>query len=133
MTDERTARRENPPASAMPCVQTPPAPAGEGVDTATLAHNIATLHQRRALLTAYIREHLQEGIDYYTLTLGGKVAKPSLSKAGSEKFVQLFQVVFAHAGNNEIPWTRGDLYDAGGVRAGHGGPPGQAGPASPAS
>jgi cyclopropane-fatty-acyl-phospholipid synthase len=25
-------------------------------------------------------------------------------------FMHLFQVVFAHAGNNEIPWTRGDLY-----------------------
>jgi hypothetical protein len=58
----------------------------------TLAHHIATWHQRRALLTAYIQEHLQEGIDYYTLTLGGKVAKPSLSKAGSEKFLHVFQV-----------------------------------------
>ena len=92
MTDERTARREDPPASALPCAQTPPAPAGDGGDTATLVHTIATWHQRRALLTAYIREHLQEGIDYYTLTLGGKVAKPSLSKAGSEKFLHVFQV-----------------------------------------
>jgi hypothetical protein len=62
------------------------------MDATTLAHNIATWHQWRALLTAYIQEHLQEGRDYYTLTLGGKVAKPSLSKAGSEKFLHVFQV-----------------------------------------
>jgi hypothetical protein len=67
-------------------------PDGEERNATTLEHTIATWHQQRALLTTYIREHLQEGIDYYTLTVGGKVAKPSLSKAGSEKFVQLFQV-----------------------------------------
>jgi hypothetical protein len=44
------------------------------------------------MLTAYIREHLQEGVDYYVLTVGGKGSKPSLSKAGSEKFLHLFQV-----------------------------------------
>ena len=79
-------------ASAMPCMLTQGAAAGEGVEATTLEQNIASWHQRRALLTAYIREHLQEGIDYYTLTMGGKVAKPSLSKAGSEKFLHLFQV-----------------------------------------
>ena len=82
MTDERTARREDPPPSALPCVLTQPGPSEAGRDATTLAHNIATWHQWRALLTAYIQEHLQEGRDYYTLTLGGKVAKPSLSKAG---------------------------------------------------
>ena len=92
MTDERNEVREDAPASAMPCVQTPPAPAGEGVDATTLEQHIATWHQRRAMLTAYIREHLQEGIDYYTLTISGKGSKPSLSKAGSEKFLHLFQV-----------------------------------------
>jgi cyclopropane-fatty-acyl-phospholipid synthase len=33
--------------------------------------------------------------------------------------VQLFQVVFAHGGSNQVPWTRADLYDgrpAGGLR-----------------
>jgi hypothetical protein len=62
------------------------------VDPTTLEQNIATWHQMRAVLTAYITEHLQEGIDYYTLTIGGKVPKPSLSQAGSEKFLRLFNV-----------------------------------------
>jgi hypothetical protein len=35
---------------------------------------------------------MQEGIDYYTLMIGGKVSKPSLSKAGSEKFLSLFNL-----------------------------------------
>jgi hypothetical protein len=62
------------------------------VDPTTLEQNIATWHQMRAVLTAYITAHLQEGIDYYTLTIGGKASKPSLSKAGSEKFLRLFNV-----------------------------------------
>ena len=92
MTDEHNKESEETPASTMPCVLTQMEPEGEGGNATTLEHTIAAWHQQRALLTTYIREHLQEGIDYYTLTVGGKVAKPSLSKAGSEKFVQLFQV-----------------------------------------
>jgi hypothetical protein len=92
MADERHEGRDDALVSTPPGVLTPLVPAGEGSDTTTLEHTLATWHRRRALLTAYIRAHLQEGIDYYTLTRGGKVAKPSLSKAGSEKFLQLFRV-----------------------------------------
>jgi hypothetical protein len=62
------------------------------IDPTQLAGHIAHWTQQRALLTAYIRQHLQEGIDYYTIILGNKVAKPSLSKAGSEKFLSLFNL-----------------------------------------
>ena len=64
----------------------------DDIDSAPLAGNIAHWTQQRALLTSYIRQHLQEGIDYYTIILGNKVAKPSLSKAGSEKFLSLFNL-----------------------------------------
>jgi hypothetical protein len=62
------------------------------IDPPTLAHQIAHWTQMRALLTAYIRQHMTEGIDYYTLLVGGKPTKPSLSKAGSEKFLSLFNL-----------------------------------------
>lgn len=47
--------------------------------------------EKRKLLAEYIKENLREGIDYYTITFkDGKVSKPTLSKAGSEKFLSLF-------------------------------------------
>ena len=61
-------------------------------DPTTLEQNITNLHQMRVLLTAYMSQHMQEGSDYYTLTMGGKAAKPSLSKAGSEKILRLLNV-----------------------------------------
>src|SRR5205823_12235808 len=62
------------------------------IDPTTLELKITNWNQMRTLLTAYISQNLKEGIDYYTLTIGGKVSKPSLSKAGSEKFLSLFNV-----------------------------------------
>src|SRR5262249_41594283 len=62
------------------------------VDPATLGLKITNWNQMRALLMAYISQNMQEGIDYYTLTVGGKESKPSLSKAGSEKFLSLFNL-----------------------------------------
>src|SRR5919202_4666922 len=64
------------------------------VDPTTLELKIASWNQMRALLTAYISQNMQEGVDYYTLIIGGKESKPSLSKAGSEKFLSLFNSVF---------------------------------------
>jgi hypothetical protein len=92
MEDERHEGREEPSAPATPHGLARLTPAVDVVDPTTLEQNMANWHQMRALLTAYILEHLQEGIDYYTLTIGGKVSKPSLSKAGSEKFLSLFNV-----------------------------------------
>jgi hypothetical protein len=89
MDDERPEGLTDPPTLATPPVL---ARLAAVVDLATLEQNMANWHKMRALLTAYILEHLQEGIDYYTLTIGGKVSKPSLSKAGSEKFLSLFHL-----------------------------------------
>jgi hypothetical protein len=61
-------------------------------DPTTLEQKIRTWNHRRTVLTAYINEHMKEGIDYYTLTIDGKVSKPSLSKAGSEKILSLLNV-----------------------------------------
>jgi len=44
----------------------------------------------RAFLEAFVKEHLVEGTDYYTMVIGGRETTPSLSKAGSEKFLKLF-------------------------------------------
>ena len=92
MDDERHEACADTPAPATPHGLAQRAPAVDVVDPTTLAQTMATWHQMRAMLTAYISEHLQEGIDYYTLTIGGQVSKPSLSKAGSEKFLRLFNV-----------------------------------------
>jgi hypothetical protein len=62
------------------------------MDPTTLEQQITHWNQMRALLTAYIRQNMHEGIDYYTLLLGGRPSKPSLSKAGSEKFLGLFNL-----------------------------------------
>src|SRR5262245_11497037 len=62
------------------------------VDPTTLELKIANWNQMRTLLTAYISQNMKEGIDYYTLTIGGKESKPSLSKAGSETFLSLFNL-----------------------------------------
>jgi hypothetical protein len=70
----------------------PRGPAVNVIDPALLEGKIAHWTQMRVLLTDYIRQHMQEGIDYYTLMIGGKVSKPSLSKAGSEKFLSLFNL-----------------------------------------
>ena len=73
--------------------QYPLIPQGESVaviDLALLEGNIADWPQIRALLTAYISQHLQEGSDYYTLIMHEKVSKPLLSNAGSEKLLRLF-------------------------------------------
>jgi hypothetical protein len=62
------------------------------IDPALLEGKIADWTQMRTLLSAYISQHLQEGIDYYTFIINEKVSKPSLSKAGSEKFLSLFNL-----------------------------------------
>src|SRR5215468_3728265 len=62
------------------------------VDPTTLGLKISNWNQMRALLTAYISQNMKEGIDYYTLTIGGQESKPSLSKAGSEKLLSLFNL-----------------------------------------
>ena len=40
----------------------------------------------------FLQQELKEGIDFYRLQIRGKDAKPTLSKAGAEKFLGLFQL-----------------------------------------
>ena len=39
----------------------------------------------RAVVQRFLKQELKANIDYYTLRIGGKDSKPSLSKAGAEK------------------------------------------------
>ena len=40
---------------------------------------------QRAVVQRFLKQELKPNIDYYTLKIGGKESKPSLSKAGAEK------------------------------------------------
>lgn len=40
---------------------------------------------QRAVVQRFLKQELKPNIDYYTLRIGGKESKPSLSKAGAEK------------------------------------------------
>jgi len=46
----------------------------------------------RTFLETFVRAHLIEGTDYYTMVIGGRETTPSLSKAGSEKILKLFHL-----------------------------------------
>ena len=58
---------------------------------------------QRAVVTRYIKEQMTEGVDYYTLTIKGRVSKATFSKAGSEKFLGLFQLS-AQFQQDEATW-----------------------------
>lgn len=77
---------------ATPHTLSPQARGVDGMDPSTLEQQISHWNQMRTLLTAYMRQNMHEGIDYYTLMLGGRPSKPALSKAGSEKFLGLFNL-----------------------------------------
>jgi len=46
---------------------------------------LQTWTSERAIVQRFLRQELKANIDYYTLRIGGKDSKPSLSKAGAEK------------------------------------------------
>jgi hypothetical protein len=46
---------------------------------------LQTWTSERAVVRRFLKQELQANIDYYTLRIGGKDSKPSLSKAGAEK------------------------------------------------
>jgi hypothetical protein len=46
---------------------------------------LQTWTTERAVVRRFLKQELQANIDYYTLRIGGKDSKPSLSKAGAEK------------------------------------------------
>jgi hypothetical protein len=62
------------------------------LDARTLEQSMQAWSAQRQVVTRYIKEQMAEGVDYYTLTIKGRVSKATLSKAGSEKFLSLFQL-----------------------------------------
>lgn len=48
--------------------------------------------ETRKLIQDYVKRNLKEGIDFYTIQFGGRESKPSLSKAGAEKFISLLHL-----------------------------------------
>jgi hypothetical protein len=46
---------------------------------------LRTWTTERAVVQRFLKQELKPNIDYYTLRIGGKESKPSLSKAGAEK------------------------------------------------
>jgi len=83
--------KDAPAVEAIPMTVVPVATASLTA-TADLAASLDAWTEQRALITSFVQRHFKEGVDYYTLTVGGKESKPSLSKAGSEKFLALFQL-----------------------------------------
>lgn len=61
-------------------------------DVSVSAEGIEKETAMRAMLKKYIGDHMKPGVDYYTLRIGGRDSKPSLSKPGAEKFMSLFKL-----------------------------------------
>ena len=59
------------------------APVAPQVDDLEAALQVWTTE--RAVVQRFLKQELKANIDYYTLRIGGKDSKPSLSKAGAEK------------------------------------------------
>ena len=74
------------------------------LDARTLEQSMQAWAEQRAVVTRYIKTQMVEGDDYYTLTIGNRETKPTLSKAGSEKFLGLFQL-HATFSQDEATWT----------------------------
>ena len=57
-----------------------------------LATALVQWSAQRQVVKEFLSRELREGIDFYTLQIRGKASKPSLSKAGAEKFLGLMQL-----------------------------------------
>ena len=81
------------PPAAIPATRPLPGPVLlPSLDARTLEQSMQAYAAQRQVVTRYIKEQMTEGVDYYTLTIKGRVSKATLSKAGSEKFLSLFQL-----------------------------------------
>ena len=67
------------PPAAPPALR-PLAPADDDLEQA-----LATWTVQRGIVRKFLAQELKANVDYYTLKIGGKDSKPSLSKAGAEK------------------------------------------------
>ena len=56
------------------------------------------------MVKRFIQTQLVEGTDYYSLKIGQRETKPTLSKAGSEKFLGLFQLRASFT-QDDATWT----------------------------
>lgn len=74
------------------------------LDARTLELSMQAWSAQRQVVKRFLQQELQEGTDYYTLRIGGKATKPALSKAGSEKFMALFQL-HATFSQDSATWT----------------------------
>ena len=62
------------------------------LDARTLEQSMQAWAEQRQVVKRFIQTQLVDGTDYYTLQMGQRASKPTLSKAGSEKFLGLFQL-----------------------------------------
>lgn len=62
------------------------------LDARTLEQSMIAWSAQRQVVKRFLQQELVEGTDYYTLRIKGRETKPALSKAGSEKFMALFQL-----------------------------------------
>jgi hypothetical protein len=60
--------------------------------TTDLERSMQMWSEQRHIVKKFLQQELVEGTDFYTLRIKGRETKPALSKAGSEKFLALFQV-----------------------------------------
>ena len=103
-TDHVTTAVLEPPASTAATPRPLPGPVLlPSLDARTLEQSMQAYAAQRQVVTRYIKEQMSEGVDYYTLTIKGRVSKATLSKAGSEKFLSLFQL-HAQFQQDEATW-----------------------------
>jgi hypothetical protein len=79
-------------------------PATSSLDARALLESMSAWKEQRQLLARYIKEQLTDGVDYYTLRIKGRDTKPTLSKAGSEKFLAIFKLT-ATFQQDQATWT----------------------------
>jgi len=74
------------------------------LDARTLEQSMQAWSAQRQVVKRFLQQELVEGTDYYTLRIKGRETKPALSKAGSEKFMALFQL-HASFSQDTATWT----------------------------
>jgi len=74
------------------------------LDARTLEQSMQAWSAQRQVVKRFLQTQLIEGTDYYSLKIGQRETKPTLSKAGSEKFLGLFQLHASFA-QDDATWT----------------------------
>lgn len=62
------------------------------LDAQSLKRSMQEWSAQRQVIRSFLQQELKEGVDFYRLQVRGKDANPTLSKAGAEKFLGLFQL-----------------------------------------